>query len=171
MVASPTPGSEATASMVSAPYPTSASSRRIAARMTPSRLGSRGRPPRLERGPSVMVRTGMIQTLDTKDSGVPELRPRRTARHPEVAVQAAVQPAVQPTAVPAARLARGGGTVSHPAGVGIICGGVCGCRQNWEMPGPATRVLLATSIGHVLPTVARLARGMGLTVYSSPQLL
>jgi EAL domain-containing protein (putative c-di-GMP-specific phosphodiesterase class I) len=39
------------------------------------------------------------------------------------------------------------------------------------MPGPATRVLLATSIGHVLPTVARLAKGMGLTVYSSPQLL
>jgi EAL domain-containing protein (putative c-di-GMP-specific phosphodiesterase class I) len=71
----------------------------------------------------------------------------------------------------AARLSRPGGTVSHPAGVGTICGGVCGCRQNWEMPGPATRALLATSIGHVLPTVARIAKALGLTVYSSPQLL
>jgi EAL domain-containing protein (putative c-di-GMP-specific phosphodiesterase class I) len=52
-----------------------------------------------------------------------------------------------------------------------MCGGVCGCRQNWEMPGPATRALVATSIGHVLPSVARLAKAMGLTVYSSPQLL
>lgn len=71
----------------------------------------------------------------------------------------------------AARLSRDRETVSHPAGVGTICGGVCGCRQNWEMPGPAARALLATSIGHVLPTVARLARGLGLTVYSSPQLV
>jgi EAL domain-containing protein (putative c-di-GMP-specific phosphodiesterase class I) len=55
--------------------------------------------------------------------------------------------------------------------VGTICGGVCGCRQNWEVPGRADRALLATSIGHVLPTVSRLARGLGLTVYSSPQLL
>jgi EAL domain-containing protein (putative c-di-GMP-specific phosphodiesterase class I) len=55
--------------------------------------------------------------------------------------------------------------------VGTICGGVCGCRQNWEVPGTASRVLLATSIGHVLPTVARIATAMGLTVYSSPQLL
>ncbi|MGZ4548516.1 MAG: EAL domain-containing protein [Blastococcus sp.] len=39
------------------------------------------------------------------------------------------------------------------------------------MPGRAGRVLLATSIGHVLPTVARLANALGLTVYSSPQLL
>jgi EAL domain-containing protein (putative c-di-GMP-specific phosphodiesterase class I) len=62
-------------------------------------------------------------------------------------------------------------TVSHPANVGTICGGVCGCRQNWEMPAPAGRALLATSIGHVLPTVARLATAMGLTVYTSPQLV
>ena len=55
--------------------------------------------------------------------------------------------------------------------MGTICGGVCGCRQNWEVPGTASRVLLATSIGHVLPTVARIATAMGLTVYSSPQLL
>jgi EAL domain-containing protein (putative c-di-GMP-specific phosphodiesterase class I) len=71
----------------------------------------------------------------------------------------------------AARLPAAGGTVSHPADVGTICGGVCGCRQNWEVPGPATRALLATSIGHVLPTIARLARAMGMTVYSSPQLV
>jgi EAL domain-containing protein (putative c-di-GMP-specific phosphodiesterase class I) len=71
----------------------------------------------------------------------------------------------------AARLSGSRETVSHPADVGTICGGTCGCRQNWEMPGPATRALLATSIGHVLPTVARLAKSIGLTVYSSPQLL
>ncbi len=55
--------------------------------------------------------------------------------------------------------------------MGTICGGVCGCRQNWEVPGPATRALLATSIGHVLPTVSRLAKAMGMTVHSSPQLV
>ena len=55
--------------------------------------------------------------------------------------------------------------------MGTICGGVCGCRQNWEVPGPATRVLLATTIGHVLPAVARTARALGLTVYGSPSML
>ena len=45
--------------------------------------------------------------------------------------------------------------------MGTICGGVCGCRQNWEVPGPATRVLLATSSGHVLPAIARTARRTG----------
>jgi len=55
--------------------------------------------------------------------------------------------------------------------VGTICGGVCGCRQNWEVPGRADRALLATSIGHVLPTVSRLAKALGLTVYTSPQLV
>jgi EAL domain-containing protein (putative c-di-GMP-specific phosphodiesterase class I) len=55
--------------------------------------------------------------------------------------------------------------------VGTICGGVCGCRQNWEVPGPATRALMATSIGHVLPTVSRLAKAMGMTVHSAPQLV
>jgi EAL domain-containing protein (putative c-di-GMP-specific phosphodiesterase class I) len=39
------------------------------------------------------------------------------------------------------------------------------------MPGPATRALIATSIGHVLPSVARIAKALGLTVHSSPQLL
>jgi EAL domain-containing protein (putative c-di-GMP-specific phosphodiesterase class I) len=55
--------------------------------------------------------------------------------------------------------------------VGTICGGVCGCRQNWELPARATRLLLATSVGHVLPAVARSATALGLEVSSSPQLL
>lgn len=55
--------------------------------------------------------------------------------------------------------------------MGTICGGVCGCRQNWEVPGPAARALLATSIGHVLPAVSRTARALGLTVFSSPSML
>lgn len=71
----------------------------------------------------------------------------------------------------AARLSRPAGPVSHPGSVGTICGGVCGCRQNWEVPGRATRALLATSIGHVLPHVARTAKALGLTVYSAPQLV
>ena len=62
--------------------------------------------------------------------------------------------------------------MSHPATVGTICGGgVCGCRRNWQVPGPATRALLATSVGHVLPTVSRLAKALGLTVRSSPQVV
>src|SRR6478609_9804685 len=71
----------------------------------------------------------------------------------------------------AARLARRPRAVSHPPLVGTICGGVCGCRQNWEVPARAGRALLATSIGHVLPAVARYATALGLTVYSSPHLL
>jgi EAL domain-containing protein (putative c-di-GMP-specific phosphodiesterase class I) len=71
----------------------------------------------------------------------------------------------------AARLPPGRWRVRHPAVVGTICGGVCGCRQNWEVPAAATRALLATSIGHVLPTVSRLAKTMGMTVYSAPQLV
>ncbi|MCZ2857660.1 EAL domain-containing protein [Blastococcus sp. VKM Ac-2987] len=55
--------------------------------------------------------------------------------------------------------------------MGTICGGVCGCRQNWEVPGRASRALLATSIGHVLPHVARTAKALGLAVHSAPQLV
>src|SRR4051794_36604694 len=55
--------------------------------------------------------------------------------------------------------------------MGTTGGGVCSCRQNWEVPGSASRALIATSIGHVLPSVARIAKALGLTVYSSPQLL
>jgi EAL domain-containing protein (putative c-di-GMP-specific phosphodiesterase class I) len=55
--------------------------------------------------------------------------------------------------------------------VGTICGGVCGCRQNWAVPGRATRALFATSIGHVLPTVSRTAKALGLTVYTAPSLV
>jgi EAL domain-containing protein (putative c-di-GMP-specific phosphodiesterase class I) len=39
------------------------------------------------------------------------------------------------------------------------------------MPGAATRALIATSVGHVLPSVARIATALGLTVQSSPRLL
>ena len=42
---------------------------------------------------------------------------------------------------------------------------------NWEVPAPATRALLAASVGHVLPAIARAAEAIGLTVHSSPQLL
>jgi EAL domain-containing protein (putative c-di-GMP-specific phosphodiesterase class I) len=39
------------------------------------------------------------------------------------------------------------------------------------VPGPARRALFATPIGHVLPSVARFASALGLTVSSAPQLL
>jgi EAL domain-containing protein (putative c-di-GMP-specific phosphodiesterase class I) len=42
---------------------------------------------------------------------------------------------------------------------------------NWEVPAPATRALLASSVGHVLPAIARAAEAIGLAVYASPQLL
>lgn len=71
----------------------------------------------------------------------------------------------------AARLSRTPRPVGHPVVVGTICGGVCGCRQNWEVPGRAGRALLATSIGHVLPHVARTAKALGLTVHSAPQVV
>ena len=71
----------------------------------------------------------------------------------------------------AARLSQASVVVSHPGSVGTICGGVCGCRRNWEVPGRATRALIATSIGHVLPHVARTAKALGLTVHSAPHLV
>ena len=43
--------------------------------------------------------------------------------------------------------------------------------KNWDVPARATRALLATSAGHVLPAVARAGRAVGLTVTSSPGLL
>lgn len=55
--------------------------------------------------------------------------------------------------------------------MGTICGGVCGCRQNWEVPGRASRALLATTIGHVLPHVARTAKALGLVVDSAPHVV
>ncbi len=51
------------------------------------------------------------------------------------------------------------------------CSGVCTCRRHWDVPGKATRALLATSVGHVLPTVSRTAMGLGLGVSTSPQLV
>jgi EAL domain-containing protein (putative c-di-GMP-specific phosphodiesterase class I) len=44
-------------------------------------------------------------------------------------------------------------------------------RQPWELPGPATRALLATPISHILPAVARSARTLGLSVVASPRML
>jgi len=44
-------------------------------------------------------------------------------------------------------------------------------HQPWELPGRATRVLLATPIGHVLPAIARTARAMGLSVHAAPRML
>src|SRR5918993_4932922 len=126
--------------------------------MTPSRLGSRGRPPRLGRGRSVVARA-MALTLDNKARNVPERGCQFTVQLPVRAWRGA------------ARLPETGWGVSHPATVGTICGAVCGCRQNWDVPGPATRALLATSVGHVLPAVARTARTLGLTVDTAPGML
>ena len=43
--------------------------------------------------------------------------------------------------------------------------------QRWELPGRATRALLATPVSHILPAVARTARTMGLAVHASPRML
>ena len=61
----------------------------------------------------------------------------------------------------AARLPRSGRTVVHRGDVGTI----------WEVPGRADRALMAGSVDHVLPAVARTARALGLTVDRSPGLL
>ena len=55
--------------------------------------------------------------------------------------------------------------------MGTICGGVCGCRSHWDVPGDAARVLLATAVGHVLPTVSRTAKSLGLNVSTAPHLV
>src|SRR3712207_903786 len=61
----------------------------------------------------------------------------------------------------AACLARAGTDVVHPREVGT----------HWELPRPAARLLMAGSVGHVLPSISRTARGLGLTATSSPGLL
>ena len=71
----------------------------------------------------------------------------------------------------AARLSLGDRGVSHPAKVEPVRSGAVGRRESWDVPGPATRALLATSMGHVLPPIARTAEAIGLTVSSTPQLL
>jgi EAL domain-containing protein (putative c-di-GMP-specific phosphodiesterase class I) len=48
---------------------------------------------------------------------------------------------------------------------------VYGSRPDWEVPGRATRALLASPVGHVLPAVARTAQALGLTVTSAPAVL
>ncbi|MDT0276328.1 EAL domain-containing protein [Blastococcus goldschmidtiae] len=55
--------------------------------------------------------------------------------------------------------------------MGTICGGVCSCRSHWDVPGAAARVLLATAIGHVLPTVSRTAKSLNLDVSTAPHLV
>jgi EAL domain-containing protein (putative c-di-GMP-specific phosphodiesterase class I) len=55
--------------------------------------------------------------------------------------------------------------------VGTTCGSGCTCRSPWDVPGAAARVLLATSIGHVLPAVARTATSLNLDVSSAPHLV
>lgn len=55
--------------------------------------------------------------------------------------------------------------------MGTNCAGVCGCRAHWEVPEDAARALLATAIGHVLPTVSRTAKSLGLGVTTAPQLV
>ena len=71
----------------------------------------------------------------------------------------------------AARLSRGGRGVRHPATVESVRNAAGGRRHSWDVPAPATRALLATSMGHVLPPIARTAEALGLTVSSTPQLL
>ncbi len=44
-------------------------------------------------------------------------------------------------------------------------------RHGWAAPGPAERVLLATTAPHLLPAIGRTATQLGLTVESSPALL
>jgi EAL domain-containing protein (putative c-di-GMP-specific phosphodiesterase class I) len=68
--------------------------------------------------------------------------------------------------MPAARLPRTGRAVVHPAKVATISGG-----RHWEVPGPAGRALVASSIGHVLPAITRTARSLGLDVTVDPGLL
>jgi EAL domain-containing protein (putative c-di-GMP-specific phosphodiesterase class I) len=44
-------------------------------------------------------------------------------------------------------------------------------QRNWEVPESATRALLAGPAGHVLPSVARTATALGLSVFPAPQLI
>ncbi|TKJ33622.1 EAL domain-containing protein [Blastococcus sp. CCUG 61487] len=55
--------------------------------------------------------------------------------------------------------------------MGTLCGSVCGCRRHWTIPGRSSRALLATTAGHVLPTVSRTAKAMGLHVQTVPHLV
>jgi len=67
----------------------------------------------------------------------------------------------------AARLSGTQREVGHPQRVGTNTGS----HPTWEVPGPARHALLATTVGHVLPAVARTAQRLGLTVTGSPVLL
>jgi EAL domain-containing protein (putative c-di-GMP-specific phosphodiesterase class I) len=63
-----------------------------------------------------------------------------------------------------ARLARSCRVVGHPRTVESH-------DVSWEVPPRASRALLAVSIGHVLPAVARTATALGLAVYSTAQVI
>ncbi|MGY1712354.1 EAL domain-containing protein [Geodermatophilus sp. SYSU D00758] len=49
--------------------------------------------------------------------------------------------------------------------------GGSGRREVWDVPGPATRLLLATPDEHLLPEVARTARALGLAVFGTGDVL
>src|SRR3954453_18799778 len=104
--------------------------------MTPSRLGSRGRPPRRVRGGSRVESADMAQTLDSKVEKTRVWRHRLRLSGPETHSCAA------------ARLTRWRGSLVHPREVGTTQ------HQQWALPGRATRALLATPISHILPAVA-----------------
>jgi EAL domain-containing protein (putative c-di-GMP-specific phosphodiesterase class I) len=67
-----------------------------------------------------------------------------------------------------ARLRGGDVTVGHPAGV---TGPVDVVRPSWETPQRARRLLLASTLNHVLPSISRVAGAMGLRIGTAPGLL
>lgn len=69
-----------------------------------------------------------------------------------------------------ARLSGAAPPLGHPAAV-VSTNRAGRRREHWDVPGPAARVLLATSDDHLLPEVARAARALGLSVFAAPGLL
>jgi EAL domain-containing protein (putative c-di-GMP-specific phosphodiesterase class I) len=67
-----------------------------------------------------------------------------------------------------ARLRRRGRTVGHPAAVN---GPADVVRPSWETPQRARRLLLASTLDHVLPSTSRIAGAMGLRIGTAPGLL
>jgi EAL domain-containing protein (putative c-di-GMP-specific phosphodiesterase class I) len=67
-----------------------------------------------------------------------------------------------------ARLRGRGTTVGHPAGVNAPVDAV---RPSWEVPQRARRLLLASTLDHVLPSISRVAGAMGLRIGTAPGLL
>lgn len=67
-----------------------------------------------------------------------------------------------------ARLPGGGHGIGHPASVN---GAVDVVRPSWPVPPRASRLLLASTLDHVLPSIARTANSLGLDVYPDPGML